>query len=354
MGYFRCGLLLFVVVALNGCSTVGYYWQSAMGHMHIMWQRVDIDELLADDDFPDDQKASLALALKARRFASTELGLPDNDSYTQYVDTGQKYVVWNAFAAPEFSLKLKRWCFLFVGCVGYRGYYAESDAKQIAEDLAGQGYDTHVGGAIAYSTLGWFDDPVLNTFIHYPEANLAGLIFPELAHQQLYIKNDTAFNEGYASMIEIEGVRRWLLSHPESGDIERYRRYKQMRKHFVALVSSANDSLRELYASELPVDEKRATKRRIIEQLRQDYERRKSEIDGFKVYDKWFSKEINNARLASVATYEDYVPAFQQLLSEQSGDLERFYQAVRDLADLDQTERHQKLTDLAERAASGS
>lgn len=348
----KCVLILILILSstLTACSTAGYYWQSAAGHMRLMWQRVGIEELLQDPNLPQMQRKKLTLVLEARKFASSDLGLPDNGSYTHYVDTGQHYVVWNVFATPEFSLELNRWCFLIVGCVGYRGYYAESEAQELAKELAAQGYDTDVSGAIAYSTLGWFDDPVLNTFINYPDPNLVGLIFHELAHQQIYIQHDTAFNEGFASMIEIEGVRRWLQAHPESGDIEHYYRHKQLRSHFVALVSSANGALRELYASALTPSEKRQGKQAIIAKLRQDYATQKTQVEGFKIYDSWFSQAINNARLASVAAYADRVPAFAQLLLESGDDLAKFYPAVKRLAALEPQQREQAFAQLLERA----
>lgn len=340
--------LLIVTVS---CSNLTYYWQSARGHMSIMSQRQDIDELLQKPDLQPALRNKLALVKEIRAFASQQLQLPDNDSYTQYADIHRKYVVWNVFAAPEFSLQLKKWCFLFVGCVGYRGYYDEQDAKALAEQIKkDENLEVYVGVALAYSTLGWFDDPVLNTFINYPQANLAGLIFHELTHQLIYIKNDAAFNESLATMVEIEGVKRWLAAHPQSGDGLRYEKEKKVRKAFIGLLLQSNEQLKQLYQSDLPDSVKRRKKTEIIEQLKSRFQAKKQTLQELSVYDRWFNKPINNARLGSVATYQDYVPAFQQLLRECQGDLAVFYQRVGTLSELQKEQREAELNQLSKRS----
>ena len=345
--------LIPVLTLLMSCSNLGYYWQSARGHLKIMSQREDIDELLQNPQTDADLKQKLELVKQIRTFATQHLFLPDNDSYTQYVDIKRHYVVWNVFAAPEFSTQLKKWCFLFVGCVGYRGYYSEQDARDLALEIAKQDkLDVYVGGAIAYSTLGWFDDPVLNTFINYPEANLAGLMFHELTHQMLYIKNDAAFNEGLANMVEMEGVKRWLQQHPNSGDLRRYEKQKQLRTIFVSLLAQTNQKLSELYQQQLPEQQMRDSKTKIIADLRQQFEQQKQSQQDLRIYDAWFSQPINNAQLGSVAIYEDYVPAFQQMLSDSDNDLREFYRQVKTLSEQPQTQREQQLKALAQRHAA--
>ncbi len=198
------------LLPLSGCTTLGYYAQAVGGHLEVMRLAAPVEERLREPDTPEPLRAKLARALAIREFASRELALPDNGSYRRYADLGQPFVVWNVVAAPEFSVEPLESCFPFAGCVSYRGYYSEEAARAYAAALAEKGYDVHVGGVPAYSTLGWFDDPLLSTFIHYPEAELARIVFHELAHQVVYVKGDTMFNESFASTVEEEGVRRWL------------------------------------------------------------------------------------------------------------------------------------------------
>jgi len=346
--------LIPLLAALMSCSNIGYYWQSASGHLKIMSQREDIDGVLESAEVDEKTKQKLKLVKQIRAFATQQLLLPDNDSYNQYVDIHRRFVVWNVFAAPEFSTELKKWCFLFVGCVGYRGYYSEQDANALADNIASEEkLDVYVGGAIAYSTLGWFDDPVLSTFINYPEANLAGLIFHELTHQFLYIKNDAAFNEGLANMVEMEGVKRWMQQHSESDDWRRYDKQKQLRSIFVALLSQANRQLHELYQQPIDDSQMRQAKAKIIADLRQRFEQQKQTLPDLNIYDHWFEQPINNAKLGSVAIYEDYVPAFQQLLRESHNDLTEFYQRVKDVSELSHEQRDALLKQLAQRHSAG-
>lgn len=342
--------LCLVMLSLYGCTALGFYAQSVTGHMSLMMERDEIARILGDESRPDNLKQKLQLVLEIREFASDGLGLPRNDSYSTYVDTKQRFVVWNVLAAPEFSLELKEWCFLFAGCIKYRGYFSEQDAHEYSVELSKQGLEVYVGGAIAYSTLGWFDDPVLNTFVNYPDANLAGLIFHELAHQQLYVKNDSAFNEGFATLVEMEGVKRWLAANSRVGGddlaLQKYQTLKQRKKTFVAMINATNDKLRSLYGSTASEEEKRQQKSNIILQLREQYQLTKKQWDNYTGYDAWFGSDINNAQLASVATYQDYVPAFQQLLIENRGDLNQFFDAAKALGKLDIDTRNQQLQRL--------
>jgi predicted aminopeptidase len=333
---------------LAGCATVSYYGQAVLGHLDLMNRSRPIDAQLADEKTPPELRAKLARVVAIRDFASGELGLPDNGSYRAYADLERPYVVWNVFAAPEFSVEPRQSCFPFVGCVSYRGYYAQADAEAFAAGLRKAGDDVFVYGVPAYSTLGWFDDPVLNTFVGYPDAELARLVFHELAHQVVYVKGDTVFNESFAVAVEEEGVRRWMATHATERERAGYAALQARRAEFVRLVLGYRDRLEALYREPLPDEAKRAEKARLLAELAAEYRTLKAERwGGWPGYDRWFDKGVNNAQLASVATYEQLVPAFRALLAREGGDMARFYAAVKDLARLDPAERDDRLAALA-------
>lgn len=328
-----------IVILTLGCSNLGYYAQSVSGGYEVLSKREPIADVLDDPSVPQTIKNKLQVVLEIRDFASQELQLPDNDSYRTYVDLERPYVVWNVFAAPEFSMEMKEWCFMFVGCVRYRGYFDEQDAQQYASELKQEGLDVYVTGVAAYSTIGWFDDPVLNTIIKRDEIRLAGLIFHELSHQEVFVKGDTAFNEGFSVTVELEGVRRWL-KHKESPELmQKYQRRKARHKQFVALVNNTRDQLEALYNSSDEPGTMRDKKAAIIEGMKQQYQQLRASWDGFAGYDRWFSKPINNAQIAAVTTYRDYVPAFQALLAKHNHDMRAFYDAVAELGELNKEER---------------
>lgn len=342
-------ILLFLSLAMlviSGCGNLGYYAQSISGQMEILRKRESIEGLLENPQLDTSLRRKLSLVQEIRTYASDALGLPNNDSYRSYVDLKRPYVVWNVFAAPEFSFDLKEWCFPFAGCVRYRGYFSRDDAETYAGGLKQEGYDVYVGGVEAYSTLGWFDDPVLNTILRRDDARLAALIFHELAHQQLYVNGDTAFNEGFASTVEVEGVKRWLANKNDQQLQLEYNKHSQRQQQFVALVETTRERLDRLYQSDLSDVDKRLQKKSLIAQLQSDYQQLKTEWDGYRGYDAWFSTDMNNAQLANVFTYQDYVPAFQHLLQQQHGDFPAFYRAVAQLAALDKDEREQALHSL--------
>jgi predicted aminopeptidase len=338
-------LLLYaaLVPQLCGCATLRYYSQAVSGQLDLMRRAVPIDEQLARDAVPAALKAKLEAVLRIRRFASRELSLPDNGSYKSYSDLGRPYALWNVFAVPEFSLEPVNSCFVFAGCVSYRGYFSEADARAEGAARRAQGYDVHIGGVPAYSTLGWFDDPVLNTFIHYPVAELARLIFHELAHQLLYVRSDTRFNESFAAAVEQAGVERWLAQSGNDRERAAYEHSQRMKREFVALVVKYRALLEQYYREDLPLEEKRLGKARRFAELEEDYRQLKASWGGFAGYDRWFAGKPNNATLASVALYTELVPAFQALLRRVDGDLPRFYAAVKDLATLPKEERDAKL-----------
>lgn len=347
MRFFVLVICLLLVLPMAGCARTGYYLQSVRGQMDLLSRRVDIEELLEDPATAKGLRARLITLSEIREFASAELGLPDNRSYRSYADVGRPYVVWNVFAAPEFSVNPQTWCFLFVGCISYRGYFSEERAQEFAAGLAAGGTDVYVGGIAAYSTLGRFNDPVLNTMLGGDDVYLAGLIFHELSHQQLYIKDATAFNEGFATLVEEEGVRRWLASRDDEQSWAKWRRRADRREQFNEIVALARERLAELYASEMDTVQMRAKKKTIIEQLRADHQRLRKVWGGYSGYEAWFQGPLNNAQLGSVATYRMLVPAFRALLIESDQDLSVFYQRAREIGELPAAERERSLAELA-------
>jgi predicted aminopeptidase len=280
--------------------------------------------------------------------------LPDKGSYTRYTDLGRQFVLWNVFAAPSLSLKPLQWCFPIAGCVNYRGYFSEEQAKAEAAKLSANGEDVHVAGVPAYSTLGYFDDPVLSSFVRWPENEVARLIFHELAHQLLYVKDDSQFNESFATTVEEVGVKRWLGAHPNPTLEAQASRNEKLREEFRRITRDARDHLNAIYASSASDDEKRKEKIEAFAAMKAQYERVKAGEPGLAGYDRWFAQNPNNASLAAVGIYTDRVPAFRALLAESGNDLSRFYERVRVIAALPKPERDAALTAAASRAADPS
>ena len=305
--------------------------------------REPISRLLQDDTQTPQFRARLETVIRIRRFASTVLDLPDNGSYTSYVQLQRPFVVWNVFAAPEFSLRLREWCFPVAGCVRYRGYFRETAARDYADGLAAAGFDTYVGGSVAYSTLGWFDDPVFSSLIGFSDARLAGVIFHELAHQQLYIEDDTAFNEGFAMTVELEGVALWLKSNADAAEAAEYAAFLARQEDFVALVLRTREQLQALYASDATPEEKRRGKARLFAAMTAAYVTLKRCWGGYDGYDAWFADGLNNAKLAAVGTYRDYVPWFRQLFHNAGGDFAAFYRAAAAIGALPKEQRLERL-----------
>ena len=338
----RFFIAVFILPALTGCGTAEFYWQGFAGQLDLFTRARPIAEVAETTSDPK-LKDRLRNAQAIRRYASRELGLPDNGSYTRYADLGRPFVVWNVFAAPELSLSPLQWCFPVAGCVNYRGYFAEADARGEAARLTAAGDDVHFGGVPAYSTLGYFDDPVLSTFIGYREPDLARLIFHELAHQVVYVKDDTAFNESFAVTVEEEGLKRWLAAQqgrPEAGPFAAYvARGDRLRADFRTLVRRTRERLAALYASNATDADKRAGKAAAFAQMRVDYDALKAGWEGVPAFDRWFAAGTNNAGIVAVGLYSDRVPQFRALLHAEGGDLPRFYARVKALAELPKPER---------------
>lgn len=336
------------LLTLTGCSTAGYYAQAVGGHVRLMTAARPVEQWLADPSASADLKQRLELAQRIRRFAADELGLPDNASYTAYADLGRPAVVWNVFATPELSLQLKSWCYPVLGCASYRGYFAQADAQAHADALRAAGYDVNVAPVPAYSTLGWTNwlggDPLLSTFIHWSEPELARLIFHELAHQVVYVSGDTVFNESFATAVERAGLRRWIEAAGRPELSAAVAQADARRADFLALLLAHRQALAAVYAASTSDDEKRVRKRAVFEELQGAYRQlRTDRWGGFSGYDRFFNRELNGAHLAAVAAYNDLVPAFEALLAQQRGDLRAFFVQVQQLARLPEAERRAAL-----------
>jgi predicted aminopeptidase len=353
MRYFRAGAaLVLAALVIAGCTNVPYYLQSVRGQLEVWSRQQDIQKLIDTPQTPDPLREKLRTVLTVRAFASSELALPRNASYRSYANLQRQYVVWNVFAAPEFSIQPRQWCFVFAGCVNYRGYFLKVDAEEFAAGLAPEGYDVFVGGVPAYSTLGYFPDPVLNTFIGYPTPNLARLVFHELAHQVVYVRDDSEFNESFAVTVEQEGVRRWLDRYGSEQDRVTSALIAQRRTQFVNLIEIYRQRLDALYKSGLPREEMRVRKAALFAELEDDYAKLKQSWGGFAGFDRWFEGKPNNALLASIAIYTQKVPAFEALLAREGRDLERFYVEVKAIARLRKPERTAALERLMPRTAT--
>ncbi|MGA7180353.1 MAG: aminopeptidase [Thiobacillaceae bacterium] len=337
-----------LLLLVGGCVSINYYSQAINGEMDVIHRAQPIERVLADPNAEDSLKHKLNVVRQIRKFASSELGLPDNGSFRRYADLQRPYEVWNVFAAPEFSTQPKEWCYLLLGCADYRGYFSHDGAEAAARRLQQGGYDTYVSGVPAYSTLGWFDDPVLNTFVHYPDTQLAALIFHELAHQVVYVSGDTTFNESFAVTVEEEGTRRWLSRSGTKEQLAAYEAVETRGQAFATLVNKYRARLTEIYATTLPDDAKRVRKAEALRAMQTAYQNLKSAWNGFAGYDKWFAQQPNNAQLASASVYTQMVPAFQELLAGEDGNLPRFYRAVKDIGALPERERISALQSLAQ------
>jgi predicted aminopeptidase len=318
-----------LLAAVVGCQSLSYYTQAIGGHLKVLAQARPVEDWLADPATPPDLKQRLETARRIREFASKSLKLPDNKSYLSYADLDRSYVVWNVFAAPEFSVEPKTECFPFTGCVSYRGFYSEEDARRHADKLREAGYDVYVGGVPAYSTLGWSDDPLLSTFIRYPDSQLARLVFHELAHQVAYAKNDTTFNESFAVAVEEEGVKRWLEAEGRLSELAAFRTQQARKRELAARVTRARERLAAAYRMDLPREAMLEHKRGEWARLRVSYPA--------------LPAEPNNAFLASIAVYTELVPAFERLLAE-SDSLETFYRQVKQLAATEPSKRNTQLS----------
>jgi predicted aminopeptidase len=347
----------FAALFVAGCGAMeaaDYYWQGASGQLDILARTKPIPDVIAESgDAVLTQR--LQRVQQIRAYASSALALPDNRSYTTYADLGRSFVVWNVFATPELSLKPRQWCFPVAGCVNYRGYFNEAEAREEAARLHAAGEDVVVSGVPAYSTLGYFDDPVLSTFVRWPEIEVARMLFHELSHQIVYVKDDTQFNESFAAAVEEVGVERWLKAQGDPALQAQFARSQHLRAAFRMLVRDARARLESIYAMDLPDAEKRRQKAAAFAAMREGYIRAKSGEPGLAGYDRWFSGYAsagpNNASVASAGLYSGQVPAFRALLAEEGGDLPKFYSRVKELAALPKAQRDAALAQAVQIAS---
>lgn len=327
---------------LAGCAQLGYYSHLARGQIELLSRREQIAHIVGDTKRDPELRRRLVLVLDARQFAVTTLGLPDNASYTLYADLGRPYALWNVLATPEFSLEPVETCYPIAGCVAYRGHYSRVRAMQQVEALRREGYDVDIGGVPAYSTLGWFDDPVLSTMMHWSDAVLIGTVFHELTHQRLYVKDDTTFNESLARFVEQEGLREYFAAgkvDPRDSEQQRER-----ETQFTRLVLASRERLATIYGLPLSPETMRHQKAEEFTRLKSDYARmRDQQWGGDKAYDGWFARELNNASLLPFGLYDEFVPAFERLFEQSNRDWASFHTACLELADLEPEPRRARL-----------
>lgn len=314
-------------MVMQGCASVSYYAQTVSGQAELFFRQAPIDKLLENNAVDAATRRKLQLALELRRFSVEELGLPDNDSYTDYANLERRYAVWTVFATEEFSMQPEQFCFLIVGCLHYRGYFSEAAARREQQRLEAQGYDVFTGGVAAYSTLGWFDDPVLNTMLNWSDTYFARVMFHELAHQLLYVKDDTEFNESFADTVALIGVQRWIESRGDQRAQALFKSEIEREQQFIHLVMRYQELLQELYHSDSSEAVMRTQKQRLFNKMQADYQVLKKSWDEG-VYDNWFKQGLNNARLASVSTYRKYTEDMLAIYAELGDNMPRFYEIM--------------------------
>jgi predicted aminopeptidase len=346
---------LVAVSQLTACAGPSYYSQAISGHLAIMRQREKVDELLQQTDIDPELRGELELATQIRRFASDELGLPANESYRSFVQTGRSAVTWNVVAAGPYSLEAREWCFIVSGCVPYRGYFEQEKAARFADKMRKETFDVTISPAIAYSTLGWFDDPLLDTMFQYSEEQLAAFIFHELAHQMLYVKGDTAFNEGYASFVEETGVRKWLQATGRADRLPQWLAREKASEDFNLLLQQTRARLLEEYRSNNNEEVMKMNKASIFARLETDYLALMQEKwSGKNYFESWFSSDLNNARLALISSYQGSVCAFKRLYETAGGHMLDFYRLASEKAALDKAQRSAWMDQPCESIASAS
>jgi len=346
MGWRHVATLLLVLVT-GGCTALGYYAGAANGQLELLRAARPVEELLTDPDTDPALAERLRTARAMVVFATEALGLPPGGSYRDYAALERRFVAWNVFAAPEFSLEPEQWCYPLVGCLAYRGHFDPAAAGHDADRQRALGHDVHVGGVIAYSTLGWFDDPLLDTFLFRRDDRLARLLFHELVHRRLFVAGDTLFNESFATAVAAEGVRRWLLAHGDDGLLKARTVENDRRQEVVDLLLDLRGRLEALYASGVPEAVMRRGKAELLAVVEDDYAVLRTGWDGDVGYDAWMRGGLNNAKLNTIGLYHHLVPAFRALLVQHGGDFETFYAAVEALAEMPEERRHTRLEELA-------
>lgn len=344
-------VLLPVLLLLSGCNP-GYFWHLTEGHLSLMGERRDLEKVLADPELDQARREQLVYARHVLDWAAEEVGLSARGSYRSYVGLERDWVVWNLFAAPEFSLEPHRWCYPVAGCVSYRGYFDRRRADRAAARLREEGLEVYGAGAIAYSTLGWFDDPLTTTMLRLGRPALAELLLHELVHQRLYVAGDTRFNESLATAVAEEATRRWLAAQGGGEEARLWRRANQARSRVLRWVEEARGQLREVYESSLPEAEKRAVRDRIRRNLRQGFHDAALDSPALQSWGEWFSGPLNNAQLNTLTEYNGLAPAFNRLLLGCGGHWDCFWREAEALAALEPEARHRRLRGLTEDGAA--
>jgi predicted aminopeptidase len=342
--------LLLILTA--GCSEILYYGQATKGQLSLLLAQDDIRDLIEDENTPPDLRHRLSYLLQARQFAEEQLSLPTGDAYLDYVSLDRDYVLWNITAAEEFSLSGHQWCYPVVGCQSYRGYFSEKAAKDFARSLHSSGLETWVSGIDAYSTLGWFDDPVLSTFLKRDDTALAALLFHELAHRVLYIDGDTAFNESFATAVEQASVKLWMQARGTPDNYARYQENKNAYRVFVTMILATNQDLKKIYQSDLPVEEKRQQKQNAFADMREKFAQACTTDPTLCRFQGWVNGEMNNAKLITVANYHQHVDAFMRLLTMHADDFSAFFKEAARLGELPEAQRQLALKQLSDEASS--
>ncbi len=340
------GVALILTALLAGCQTIAYYAQAVGGHMRILNQQRPIEAVLEDESVAPETRKQLRKIVAVRQFASDKLQLPDNKSYTRFADLDREYVVWNVVATPPYSVEPVESCFVVVGCISYRGFYAKQAAIRHAKKLKAKGLDVYVGGVSAYSTLGWLSDPVLSTMLARSDAAMAGLIFHELAHQRLYLKGDTKFSESFATAVETLGLRQWANEQASTFALDTYFIEKARRAEVIALILKARERMQDAYQAEPDEYKLAQIKTAQFALLEQEYQQLKQQGGGTKGFDRFFQSEINHAALALFGEYHGWLGAFEHLFAQNQQDWNRFYQAAEALSKLPTSERERALRDL--------
>ena len=361
-------IVISATALLGGCS-VPYYWQAVAGQLSLLSKRVPIETVIEDPRTSEQTREALRTVQEVRRFAEDELDLPANDSYATYVDLGpsdsandpdaaepdrssarreRDVAVWTVVAAEEFSIDPRTWCYPFAGCVSYRGYFNEAAASRYAARLEAEGMDVLVGGAAAYSTLGYFADPVVSSMMDGPDYQLVEVLIHELAHQKFYLKGDSDLNEAFATAVAEYGTRIWLSRFGDADSLASYRERALIQTQFAELISRQRDRLRAIYVGSEPPEEKRRAKDAAFETLRSEYAALRQSWNGRDYYEAWISAPLNNAHIASVATYRYWVPGLSRLL--ETNGLDAFYGEVEALGRLDVDERRLRLKGWREQA----
>jgi predicted aminopeptidase len=341
-------LIIILITTLESCATLSFYSQAIVGQTSLLWHRKDINSIVADPATDEVTRNKLLLVLSVLDYAQDNLNLPVGDSFSTYVATGKPFILWNVFAAPELSLEMKSFCYPIAGCVSYRGYFKERQALNMASSLQNDGYDVFVGGVAAYSTLGWFSDPVLDTFLNRSDVNIARLLFHELAHKAIYIPGDTQFNESFATAVEQAAIKPWLIDREQDELYKDYVAQGKRRSQVLRIINDTRGALDVLYKSELSTANQRQEKQLLIHSLRAEYQTLRKSWNGEYDFQYWMSSEIpfseiNNAKLGTIAEYNDWVPAFHALLSDHGGDLSEFVEAVDKISKLEREARDQLL-----------